>query len=255
MEQRNVAFRNALAELESNHNFSILLRNATSQDGIEACTKLLIGFLNASGAPLALCVREDLFNLFLTFCGTKGNLNYVGPNIRQAIRHRQEQKAIRLSYHRKVVRTVGLDWKSQRQTTARNSRFIQARKIHAHMLDNPYPPRGHWVIEHPDILNLWKEYLTSGKRHDKRTPRPPIHILDFEQLDASIRPDESAIVYDKDTHECVLVVYREICPVPELIEKADSVTVDAVDILKNVRVGTTVFIEYDSYPDLVCAVG
>ena len=251
MEHWNIAFRAIVAEFESDDHFYSLLKNAISQTGFDACTKYLQVCLNTVGAPLALCIRKDIFNLFLTFCGMESNQGYVGPNIRQALRHRLEQRAIRLSYHRKAVRTVGLDRRSKQQTDMRNNRFAQACKIHAIWLDTPYPPRGQWVVEHPNILNLWKRFLTNGKRHDNCMPRPSIHMLNFKQLFAVIGPDKDAIVYDRESGEIVLVVYRRFCPVPEFVEKADSVVTDAVDILKNVRVclfleACALYIEYVS---------
>ena len=84
-------------------------------------------------------------------------------------------------------------------------------------------------------------------------------MLNFKQLFAVIGPDEDAIVYDRESGEIVLVVYRRFCPVPEFVEKADSVVTDAVDILKNVRVclfleACALYIEYVSVGRYRCNV-
>ena len=87
-------------------------------------------------------------------------------------------------------------------------------------------------------MHLWKKFLTKRKLPDKRGSHAPLHMINMDSLFALIGPDEDAIVYDEDTGEVVLIVYRNICAADELVDKADSVVVQAVDMLKNCRVST-----------------
>lgn len=61
-------------------------------------------------------------------------------------------------------------------------------------------------------------------------------MINMDHLFALIGPHEDAIVYNKESQEVILVVYRDICAVDELVNKADSVVIQAVDMLKNCRV-------------------
>ena len=173
----------------------------------------------------------DLFSLFLGYCNLASSSQHIGHNLREAIKSRKRICAFRRNYHRKIIRDAGLNWKSPKQKIARDERFNNARKIHAPYLDIPYPPRGEWVVEHPDIMLLWKKYLTQRKLPDKRGSHSPLHMIDADRLFASLKPDEDAIIYDKDSGEMVLVVYRDICPVYELVDSPLTSTRNAHSVI------------------------
>ena len=63
-------------------------------------------------------------------------------------------------------------------------------------------------------------------------------MINFDSLFALIGCNEDAVMYDKDTKEVVLVVYCNICAVDKLVDKADSVVIQAVDMLKNCHIST-----------------
>ncbi len=231
-------FRNISQTLNNDSEFCSLLSIAVTKSETDTCVTHLLAALDKIDAPATLYNHNDIFGTFLCYCNLDSSSQHIGHDLRQAIKSRKRICAFRRNYHRKIIRDAGLNWKSPKQKIARDQRFNDARKIHAPYLHTPYPPRGEWIVEHPDIMHLWKKYLTKRKLPDKRRSHSPLHMIDADHLFALIGPDEDAIVYDKDSGEIVLIVYRNICAVGELVEKADSVAIQALDVLKNCRVST-----------------
>ncbi len=232
-------FRKILPILNTNAEFCSVLSVAVTKEEISACvTHLVAIFVEAGTLASVFSDDNDIFSTFLSYCNLASSTPHVGQNLRQAIKSRQRLRAFRRNYHRKIIRDAGLNWKCPEQKISRDHRFEKARKIYAPFLHIPYPPQGEWVVEHPDVMHLWKKYLTYKKLPDTRRSHAPLHMIDMDSLFALIGPSEDAIVYDKDTKEMVLVVYRNICAVDELRDKADSVVIQAVDMLKNCRVST-----------------
>lgn len=229
-------FRSISQMLNNDNEFCSLLSIAITKDETATCVTHLLAALNKIDAPASLYNHDDIFGTFLCYCNLASSSQHIGHHLRQAIKSRKRICALRRNYHRKIIRDAGLNWKSPKQIIARDQRFNNARKIYAPYLHIPYPPRGEWVVEHPDIMHLWKKYLTKRKLPDKRGSHSPLRMIDLDHLFALIEPGEDAIVYDKDSGEIVLIVYRNICAVGELVEKADSVIIQALDVLKNCRV-------------------
>ena len=239
LKEYGIYFRKILPILNTNDDFCSLLSIAITKEETSACVTHLITIFNEVGAPASVYSNTNvIFSTFLSYCNLASSTPHIGQNLRRAIKSRKQKCAFRRNYHRKIIRDAGLNWKSLKQKISRDLRFENARKIYAPYLHVPYPPRGEWVVEHPEVMHLWKKYLTKGKLPDKRRSHAPLHMIDMDSLFAMIGPNEDAIVYDKDTGEVVLVVYRNICAADELVNKADSVVIQAVDMLKNCRVST-----------------
>ena len=218
LKEYGIYFREILPILDTDDGFCSLLSSTVTKEETSTCVTHLVTTFVKVGAPASLYSNDsDIFSTFLSYCNLASSTPHIGRNLRQAIKSRKRTCAFRRNYHRKIIRDAGLNWKSPKQKIFRDQRFKNARKIYAPYLDIPYPPRGEWVVEHPDVMHLWKTYLTKRKLPDKRGSHAPLHMIDFDSLFALIGPDEDAIVYDKDTEEVVLVVYRNICAAGELV--------------------------------------
>ena len=238
LKEYGIYFRKILPILNTNDEFCSLLSIAVTKEEISTCVTHLITIFDKVNAPTSVYSDNDVFSTFLSYCNLASSTPHIGQNLQQAIKTRKRSCAFRRNYHRKIIRDAGLNWKSPKQQISRDQRFENARKIYAPYLHIPYPPRGEWIVEHPEVMHLWKKYLTKRKLPDKRGSHAPLHMIDMDALFALVGPSEDAIVYDKDTEEVVLVVYRNICAVDALVDKADSVVIQAVDTLKNCRVST-----------------
>lgn len=237
LKEYGIYFREILPILNADDDFCSLLSIAVTKEETGACVTHLVTRFIEVGAPASVYSdNNDMFSTFLSYCNLASSTPHIGQNLRRAIKSRKRTCAFRRNCHRKIIRDAGLNWKSPKQKNLRDQRFANARKIYAPYLDIPYPPRGEWVVEHPNVMHLWKKYLSKRKLPDKRGSHAPLHTIDFDSLFALIGPNEDAIVYDKDTEEIILIVYRNICAVAELVDKADSVVIQAVDMLKNCRV-------------------
>lgn len=182
--------------------------------------------------------NSGIFSTFLSYCNLASSTPHIGQNLQQAIKSWKRICAFRRNCHCKIIQDAGLNWKSPKQKIFRDKRFENARKIYAPYLDIPYPPWGEWVVKQPKVMHLWKTYLMKWKLPDKQGSHAPLHMINFDSLFALIGPNEDAVMYDKDTKEVVLVVYCNICAVDGLVDKADSVVIQAVDMLKNCHVST-----------------
>lgn len=239
LKEYGIFFRKILQIINTDDDFCSLLSVAVSKEETSACVNHLITLFVQVGAPATVYNdNNDIFGTFLSYCNLASSTPHIGQKLRQAIKSRKRICSFRRNYHRKIIRDAGLNWKSPKQKISRDQRFENARKIYAPFLHIPYPPRGEWVVEHPNVMHLWKKFLTKRKLPDKRGSHAPLHMINMDSLFALIGPDEDAIVYDEDTGEVVLIVYRNICAADELVDKADSVVVQAVDMLKNCRVST-----------------
>ncbi|KAF8351718.1 hypothetical protein F5887DRAFT_874065 [Amanita rubescens] len=138
--------------------------------------------------------------------------------------------------HKKVVHTLGLNWKAREKRAAcQQARFSSAKNIYLPCLDAPYPPRNHWVIESQAILDLWKRELCHGKLHNKRTKRHPIHFLDPSKLAANIGPTEDAFIYDAATKELICVIIRNLSSLVGPLEWVDYIVQEALVYRKPTR--------------------
>ncbi|KAA8895329.1 hypothetical protein FN846DRAFT_758948, partial [Sphaerosporella brunnea] len=101
----------------------------------------------------------------------------------------------------------------------------------------PFPPERQWLSESPEITQLWRKQFTKGKLHDKRKSRYPIVTARPNDQDwrRVVKSDEDIIVRDAESNEIVLLVMRNFCGDPEVLEWADGVVQTAVATKKSVR--------------------
>jgi hypothetical protein len=64
----------------------------------------------------------------------------------------------------------------------------------------------HWVVESPEIGDMWHEHIYKGKQPDNRLKHHPFHHLIPAKLKLVVGPDMSTMVRDKKTNELVLAV-------------------------------------------------
>jgi hypothetical protein len=132
-----------------------------------------------------------------------------------------------------LIQTLGLDQKPQE----RDNILKSINTIHMKKSKTPFPPKRQWLSESHEITQLWNEHLTTGKLHDNRRSRYPIVTARPNNKDwrRVVRSDEDIIVRDAKTNEIVLLVMRNFCGDPEVLEWADSVVQTGVATKKSVR--------------------
>jgi hypothetical protein len=115
-----------------------------------------------------------------------------------------------------IIQTLGLDLKPQE----RDDILKTINTIHMKKSKNPFPPKRQWFSESPEITQLWREQLTIGKLHDKRQSRYPIVTARPNNKDwrRVVKSDEDIIVRDAESNEIVLLVMRNLCGDPEVLE-------------------------------------
>jgi hypothetical protein len=134
---------------------------------------------------------------------------------------------------RDLIKTLGLDQKPhEREEILQSINTIRMRKS-----KTPFPPKRQWLSESPEITQLWREQLTVGKLHDKRQSRYPIVTARPNNKDwrRVVKSDEDIIVRDAESNEIVLLVMRNFCGDPEVLEWADGVVQTGVATKKSVR--------------------
>ena len=228
-------FLAAIPSLHDDAEFCMLLSFAVSSEDIAAFIALLKIRLSSVDAADVLAARKDLFSDFVSFCHRHDNI--LGAKIVKANEERIARRKIRAGSHKKVIRTLGLNWKAKgKRAACQNTRFSSARNIYVSRLDTPYPPRNHWVVESQAILDLWKHELCHGKLHDKRTKRHPIHFLDSAKLAANIGPTEDAFIYDAATRELICAVIRNFSSLAGPLDWVDFIVQEALAYRKPTRV-------------------
>ena len=103
-------------------------------------------------------------------------------------------------------------------------------------LENPYPPKYHWIVESKNIDDQWRKHIETSPQPDKREKRHPIYHLDRTKLQADAGPDRDAIFRDKESNELVMVVIRNFTKHPGLLEYMDDIIKANTEYRKSVRV-------------------
>ncbi|KAJ3710905.1 hypothetical protein DFJ43DRAFT_1161977 [Lentinula guzmanii] len=100
---------------------------------------------------------------------------------------------------------------------------------------NSISPRDKWIIENSEIWGMWEAHITKHKQPDPRVRCRGLHALDETQLQCNVAPDESVIVFDKDSGELIFAQLRNFCQVPAIVEWVDSVVKKNLSVQRNVR--------------------
>lgn len=109
--------------------------------------------------------------------------------------------------------------------------------VHVKKLAIPYPPRGEWVAESPEIKDLWQATLTHRSLADKRVDRKDvIHMLDPDRLQHTAWSDQNIIYIDIDTQELVGFVFRKFTGNPSVLGWLDNRVIAATEEIRSARV-------------------
>ena len=90
-----------------------------------------------------------------------------------------------------------------------------------------------------DAINQkWRDYLKYDPRAqpDRRRKRQSIFRTDPSKLSLDIEADQSAVVYDVQTGELIMLVLRDFCTDPDLLSHIEGVIKQAVECRKSIRV-------------------
>jgi hypothetical protein len=131
--------------------------------------------------------------------------------------------------HKKLVCILGLNWKSPQRALRQQACFASAKHLYIPRLNEPYPPKNHWVVETQPIWDMWKHHLTHRKLHDKRTGKHPMDLLDYNKLAANIPPGNDAFIYNATTCSLICVVIQNLCCLHDPLAWVDYVVQEAVD--------------------------
>jgi hypothetical protein len=132
------------------------------------------------------------------------------------------------------IHRIGLSW----SPATRDSFLMEVEPFFLPRLTTPYPRIKQWICESATIDDKWRSYLKYDPRAqpDKRQPRKPIFRMDPHQLSLDIGPDKSAIVYDANTGELIMLVLRDFCAEPDLLSHIEGVIKKAVECRRSIRV-------------------
>ncbi|KAF8326288.1 hypothetical protein F5887DRAFT_1084600 [Amanita rubescens] len=195
--------------------------------------------------------NHQLFSAFLAHCARSSQSGNPALNngISAAISARHKAKADLEMGHKHLVLDLGLNWKSERQEVARNQHLDRIGEVLLERLKIPYPPMNHWVVESPEIGDMWYKHIYESPQPDDRLARHPFHYLDPAKLKLIVDPEKSVIIRDKRTKELALVVIRNACPDESAPIAIDAVVSDAVNLKKSIRLedpGSIVQIGYSA---------
>ena len=197
----NKVYSKAISILDT-PTFHSLVGNANTESGFVDATLYLIDILHTFRAPSRMCEPSTAFYNFLAWCGQDANTALLTVDLQSAIHTRRSKARSQISQKQWLVYTIGLDWKSDKQMARRDlliSLMKETNLVIAPHHNTPYPPVGQWVAESDSIRKRWRASLSPGsKRHDKRTPTYPIHLLDYSQLHKDIGPCQDAYIVDEN---------------------------------------------------------
>ena len=133
-----------------------------------------------------------------------------------------------------LIHRIGLNW----SPATRDSFLNGVDTVYLPKLTTPYPRMKQWICESDMIDDKWRSYLKYDPRAqpDKRQPRKSIFRLDPSKLSLDIGPDQSAIIYDGNTGELVMLVLRNFSAEPNLLLHIEGVIKQAVQCRRSIRV-------------------
>ena len=195
-------------------------------------TKLLIALPDAfSGRTES---PPDLFDILTTWFGKFKDASSMFGSVATALKDRRQFFTANRNIKVDFIHRIGLHWSPATRDT-----FLEGvATILLPKLTTPYPVTKQWMCESDVIDEKWRHYLNYDPRAqpDKRRPRQPIFRVDPSHLSLDIGPDQSAIIYDANTGELVMLILRNFCCDPDLLSHIDEIIKQAVDCRKSMRV-------------------
>ncbi|KAJ3980303.1 hypothetical protein F5890DRAFT_1419882 [Lentinula detonsa] len=158
---------------------------------------------------------------------------YLPDQVESAIKQRKLAVERGKAIKKELIRVLGLTPAKGEGVAA--ALWASATVVELSRLETPYPPRDKWIIEDSEIWGLWEAHITKHKQPDPRVRHRGLHTLDETQLQCNVAPDESVIVFDKDSGELIFAQLRNFCQVPAIVEWVDSVLKKNLSVQRNVR--------------------
>jgi hypothetical protein len=191
-----------------------------------------------SAVPGAFAGRSEtpsgLFDIMTIWFGKYKGSSPQFSAVEHALQQRKNHFVIRRHKKLDFIRRIGLDWSPD----TREAFLGATRTVFLSKLDIPYPIAKHWICETDEIDHKWRDYLQNDPRSqpDRRRPRLPIFRLDPAKLQLDIKADENVLVYDQSSGELLLVVIRNFCKDPNLLEHIDGIIKQSVECRRSIRV-------------------
>ena len=92
-------------------------------------------------------------------------------------------------------------------------------------LGTPYPPINQWICESEAIESKWSDYLKHDPRAqpDQHCKRQPIFCIDPTDLSLDIGADQSAVVYDANSGDLIMLILWNFTSDPDLLSHIEGI--------------------------------
>jgi hypothetical protein len=177
---------------------------------------------------------HQLFDILTIWFGKFKDASLSFAAVASALKARKQYFIDNRNLKLDFVHRIGLNW----SPATRDFFFKGMRTVVLPKLRTPYPVIKQWMCESDVIDEKWRYYLKYDPRAqpDKRRPRQPIFRVNPSHLSLDITSDQSAIVYDADSGELVMLVLRNFCTDPDLLSHIEGIIKQAVETRKSIRV-------------------
>ena len=193
--------------------------------------KLLIArpdaFAGRSESPL------QLFDILTAWFGKHRDASRFDA-VATALNHRRNIREGDRNLKIDFIHRIGLNW----SPATRDSFLKGVNTVYLRKLRTPYPAINEWICESDAIDDKWSDYLKHDPRAqpDSRRKRQPIFRTNPSNLSLDIGADQSAIIYDAETGDLILVVLQNFCSEPDLLSYIEGIIKQAVDFRRSIRV-------------------
>ncbi|KAH9841909.1 uncharacterized protein C8Q71DRAFT_854263 [Rhodofomes roseus] len=191
-------------------------------------TALLVSVLKSLDIPRP---AGDIFSNFISWC--RPVQAEVPAELRTILIQRHRDVEVRRQLHAELTAILHLKRLSEDEKQAWLSEHV--REVLVDPLEEPYPKYHHWIAETPEIAEACAPWIKRGKQADKRHKRHPIVSERLDKIPNVVEAHESVIFRDRKTRKIVMVVIRNICNDTKVMQYADRVVGEAMDMRKGGR--------------------